>query len=337
MTEAVEITLFGAMRHGKGTFTWADGTKYEGDWAENSIHGIGIMSWPNGRKFSGSFSCNSPEKGTLEEPSGSWNVTYEDVVNLLENQELPEPKFRKEMGRITVSLWASIACSAAESYGATGASDLTFADRVLVKLLHTAEKSFKPNERKVLNVAYQPGPGAAEQILRSFNSHSDTTHIQWAIVPMPTVVDESAEKAEADSVESMLRIAGDNLPGFRLTTAGSIQPDPLSIRVIEDTKPSFVAAGRLVGAALWHGKTFGKPFARFFCRRVLEMVKKERLKAYSTESMNLKSSEILKYHAMFPLNGTFPIHLASNSRFFGQPGNISFTFQSLALEMRSHT
>ena len=324
-TEAVEITLFGAKRHGTGTLTWADGSRYEGDWAENSIHGIGVMSWQDGRRFSGSFSCNSPEKGTLEEPSGSWNVTYEEEINLLKRQDLPEPKIRREIGRISVSLWAAITDNASESYGALKPSDLSFADRVLVKSLHTAEKSFKLNERVALSVVYQPGPGAAEQILRSFTGEAEisrATQIQWAIVPKPALVDVSAEITGVDSVESMLRIAGRNLPGFRLTSAGSMQPDPLSISRIEDIKPSLVAAGRLVGAALWHGKTFEIPFARFFCRRVLEMVKKERLKAFSTESMNMQSSEILKYHTMFPLNGTFPMHLTSNSSCFGQPGTI---------------
>eukprot|EP00291_Cryptomonas_curvata_P018807 CAMPEP_0172167066 /NCGR_PEP_ID=MMETSP1050-20130122/9358_1 /TAXON_ID=233186 /ORGANISM="Cryptomonas curvata, Strain CCAP979/52" /LENGTH=1252 /DNA_ID=CAMNT_0012837801 /DNA_START=118 /DNA_END=3876 /DNA_ORIENTATION=+ len=323
-TKAVEITLFGAKRHGMGTLTWADGSRYEGDWAENSIHGIGVMSWPNGQRFSGSFSCNSPEKGTLEAPSGSWNVTYEEKVNLLERQELPEPKSRREIGRISVTLWAAITDSAAESYGALKPSDLSFADRVLVKSLHTGEKSFKLNERAALSVVYQSGPGAAEQILRSFTGEAESsraTQIQWAIVPKPALAEVSAERTEVDSVESMLRIAGGNLPGFRLTSGGSLQPDPLSI--IDDIKPSLVAAGRLVGAALWHGKTFEIPFARFFCRRVLEMVKKERLRAFSVESMNLQSSEILKYHTMFPLNGTFPIHLTSNSSCFGQPVRVT--------------
>ena len=34
--------------HGKGTFIWQDGRKYEGDWKEGKTHGQGKYSYPDG-------------------------------------------------------------------------------------------------------------------------------------------------------------------------------------------------------------------------------------------------------------------------------------------------
>ena len=323
-SEDVEIALFHAKRHGKGDFTWADGRKYCGDWAENSIHGVGIMSWPDGRIFSGSFCCNSPEKGTLEESSGNWNVRFDIKINLLQNQDLLEPDSRREMGRISPSLWTAIVNGSAESYAARGAMELCPADRVLIKTLHCAEKTFKRNERKVFEVEYGAGEQAGQEIFKAFSGDIDTfnvTQMQWAIVPKPASTD-TAAATEVDVLQEMFRIAQHNLPGFKLTAAGSIQPDPLTARNFERHKLSFVAAGRLVGAALWHGKTFHIPFARFFCRRVLEMVKKERLKAYSTTFVARQSAESLRRHEELPLNGTFPSHFGAGFGCFGQPGTL---------------
>jgi len=70
---------------------------------------------------------------------------------------------------------------------------------------------------------------------------------------------------------------------FMLTPSGSVQPDPLAVRAIEDLNVWYQAAGRLVGCALWNSKTLGIPLARFFCRRVLELVNTERVKAYSID------------------------------------------------------
>ena len=35
------ILIFFIYRHGKGTYQWNDGSKYEGDWVENKITGNG--------------------------------------------------------------------------------------------------------------------------------------------------------------------------------------------------------------------------------------------------------------------------------------------------------
>jgi hypothetical protein len=34
---------------GKGTFTWADGRIYVGDYKNDKKHGTGIFKWPDGR------------------------------------------------------------------------------------------------------------------------------------------------------------------------------------------------------------------------------------------------------------------------------------------------
>lgn len=256
-SDDIEIILFRSKRHGKGTFKWADERRYDGDWAENRIHGVGVMTWPDGRKFSGSFCCSSPEKGTLEESSGTWNVRYDTTINLFENEDLSEPDSRREMGRITAKLWGAISNGAADSYRVLGASELCASDRALVKYLHTAEKVFTRDERKVFTIEYTVGEHAGQQILRAFSGNIDDaviTKMQWAVVPRPSSSDSTTGTDHEDLLQEMFRVAARRMPGFKLTTAGSIQPDPLATRNFDQLKSSFVAAGRMVGAALWHGK-----------------------------------------------------------------------------------
>ncbi|PNH00864.1 Radial spoke head 1 [Tetrabaena socialis] len=38
---------------GRGTFTYASGSKYSGDWQANKYHGKGTYSWPDGRRYDG--------------------------------------------------------------------------------------------------------------------------------------------------------------------------------------------------------------------------------------------------------------------------------------------
>jgi len=40
---------------GTGTYTYADGRKYVGDWSENKMHGKGVFSWEDGRKYEGDY------------------------------------------------------------------------------------------------------------------------------------------------------------------------------------------------------------------------------------------------------------------------------------------
>ena len=42
--------------HGNGTFIYADGKKYIGEWEQNQMHGEGTFYWPNGTaEFQGEF------------------------------------------------------------------------------------------------------------------------------------------------------------------------------------------------------------------------------------------------------------------------------------------
>jgi len=40
---------------GKGTFTWADGRIYVGDYKNDKKHGTGIFKWPDGRQYDGEW------------------------------------------------------------------------------------------------------------------------------------------------------------------------------------------------------------------------------------------------------------------------------------------
>ena len=43
------------MRHGKGTWTYADGDIYVGDFHKNKMHGNGIYTFVDGEKFSSTW------------------------------------------------------------------------------------------------------------------------------------------------------------------------------------------------------------------------------------------------------------------------------------------
>ena len=43
------------MRDGYGTYTWANGEKYEGQFASNVMSGKGVYTWPGGRTYEGYF------------------------------------------------------------------------------------------------------------------------------------------------------------------------------------------------------------------------------------------------------------------------------------------
>jgi hypothetical protein len=42
-------------RTGKGNFTWLNGTRYEGDFIEGKLTGKGTMTWPSGNRYEGDF------------------------------------------------------------------------------------------------------------------------------------------------------------------------------------------------------------------------------------------------------------------------------------------
>ncbi len=39
------------MKHGKGTYIWADGGRYEGEWQDDMKHGKGTFTSSDGRRF----------------------------------------------------------------------------------------------------------------------------------------------------------------------------------------------------------------------------------------------------------------------------------------------
>ena len=45
----------GVLPHGKGKYTWSDGTIYEGDWEDGKITGKGQIIWSSGAQYEGDF------------------------------------------------------------------------------------------------------------------------------------------------------------------------------------------------------------------------------------------------------------------------------------------
>ena len=41
------------MIDGKGTYTWPDGRKYEGEYYCNKKHGFGVFTWKDGSRYEG--------------------------------------------------------------------------------------------------------------------------------------------------------------------------------------------------------------------------------------------------------------------------------------------
>ena len=60
-------------RHGKGTLTFMDGSKYvgewKGEWKDREYHGQGTLTYPNGTKYVGEY-----KKGR------KWNVITYDIL-----------------------------------------------------------------------------------------------------------------------------------------------------------------------------------------------------------------------------------------------------------------
>lgn len=63
--------------HGKGTYKWADGGEYVGDYKDNVKEGMGIFKWANGRIFNGPFVGGIPHgKGKLTFNNKSTEVEF---------------------------------------------------------------------------------------------------------------------------------------------------------------------------------------------------------------------------------------------------------------------
>jgi len=57
--------MFRGKHAGKGTITWSNGDKYEGDFVDNQVTGKGTITWSNGDKCTGTFQNGQPV-GTTE-------------------------------------------------------------------------------------------------------------------------------------------------------------------------------------------------------------------------------------------------------------------------------
>ncbi|XVF45760.1 hypothetical protein PTKIN_Ptkin02bG0232000 [Pterospermum kingtungense] len=58
--------------HGKGKYTWLDGTVYDGDWEAGKLTGKGLLLWPSGAKYNGDISGGYLHgSGTFTAPDGS--------------------------------------------------------------------------------------------------------------------------------------------------------------------------------------------------------------------------------------------------------------------------
>ncbi|KAI3755224.1 hypothetical protein L1987_55020 [Smallanthus sonchifolius] len=62
----------GMIPHGKGKYTWSDGTVYEGCWEEGKMTGDGRITWSSGASYEGDFSGGYLDGfGKLTNPDGS--------------------------------------------------------------------------------------------------------------------------------------------------------------------------------------------------------------------------------------------------------------------------
>ena len=56
---------------GKGTFIWANGSRYEGEFLDGRLQGSGVFYWPDGSSFRGEWIENLPHgKGIYIWPDG---------------------------------------------------------------------------------------------------------------------------------------------------------------------------------------------------------------------------------------------------------------------------
>ncbi|XP_024959323.1 phosphatidylinositol 4-phosphate 5-kinase 8-like isoform X2 [Cynara cardunculus var. scolymus] len=62
----------GMIPHGRGKYTWSDGTVYEGSWVEGKMTGVGRITWSSEASYEGDFSGGYLDGfGTLTNPDGS--------------------------------------------------------------------------------------------------------------------------------------------------------------------------------------------------------------------------------------------------------------------------
>ena len=63
------------MRHGKGIFTYPDGSRYEGDFQSDMRHGKGTLTYPDGSQLEGQW-IHGAEMGTFIFTSAEGSQAY---------------------------------------------------------------------------------------------------------------------------------------------------------------------------------------------------------------------------------------------------------------------
>ena len=67
-------------KHGQGTLTVADGTKYVGEFKDDKMHGQGMLTVADGGKFVGEWKSTQPWAGVEYGPSGEVVAIYKEGV-----------------------------------------------------------------------------------------------------------------------------------------------------------------------------------------------------------------------------------------------------------------
>ncbi len=71
-------------RHGKGTFIYPDGSKYDGDWNENVREGHGTYTYPNNDTYEGEWKNHQRHgKGTYTYAATSRYIAYQLKLRFL--------------------------------------------------------------------------------------------------------------------------------------------------------------------------------------------------------------------------------------------------------------
>jgi hypothetical protein len=88
-------------KHGQGTYTWADGNKYVGEWKGDDMNGQGTYTWPSGAKYEGEYKDDKMNgQGTYTWPSGS---SY--VGEWKDDKKHGQGTYTSPSGKVKKGLW----------------------------------------------------------------------------------------------------------------------------------------------------------------------------------------------------------------------------------------